>query len=183
MIGRSFSTVAVKVHTEEIPVALQSITKVWKVFSPHQPIRYVFLDQRYVRMYDDVKRTGRIFTSFATLAIIVACLGLFALSAFMVEQRNKEISIRLVLGASIKSIFNLLTLNFLKLVFISLIIAIPISWILMQEWLKEFAYKIQIGWEIFALTGILSILIALFTISYQALKAALMNPVDSLKSE
>jgi putative ABC transport system permease protein len=183
MLGRSPNAISVKSNTHDIPALIQAVNKVWKEFSPHQPIRYTFLDQRYARMYDDVERMSLIFTSFALLAIIVACLGLFALSAFMVEQRSKEVSIRLVLGASIKHIFGLLTLNFVKLVLVSLVVAIPISAFIMQEWLKEFAYKIEIGWEVFALVGVLAIVIALSTISYQSLKAALRNPVDSLRSE
>lgn len=115
---------------------------------PHQAIRYSFLDESFARMYDDVRRMGNIFASFAILSIIVACLGLFALSAFMVEQRNKEISIRLVLGASLKSIFHLLTDQFVKLVLISFALAIPLSWYLMQKWLEDYEYKTGIGWEV-----------------------------------
>jgi putative ABC transport system permease protein len=182
MIERNPNAVSVKV-THDIPGAIRSISKVWKEFSPNQPIRYSFLDESYARMYDDVERMGSIFRSFALLAILVACLGLFALSAFMVEQRNKEISIRLVLGASVNGIFRLLTSNFLKLVCISLVIAVPVSIYLMQEWLKEFAYKIEITWDVFLLTGVMTVGIALFTISYQSVKAALMNPAASLRSE
>jgi putative ABC transport system permease protein len=134
-------------------------------------------------MYEDVERMRHIFSSFAMLAIIVACLGLFALSAFMVEQRNKEIGIRLVLGASVNSIFRLLTMNFIKLVLISLVLAIPISIYAMQEWLNDFAYRIEIGWEVFVWAGLLSVLIAILTISYQSIRAALMNPAMNLRSE
>jgi putative ABC transport system permease protein len=182
MIGESSNTVSVKINTADMPGMIRAVSKVWKEFSL-SPVRYTFLDQSYARMYDDVDRMGRIFSSFAVLAIIVASLGLFALSAFMAEQRSKEVSIRLVLGASVQSIFRLLTLNFLKLVMISLIIAIPISLVMMQEWLKDFAYKVEIGWEIFLLAGLLAALIALATISYQSIRAALMNPVENLKSE
>jgi putative ABC transport system permease protein len=182
-IGRSPNTISVKVNTADMASAIQSISKLWKKFSPHQPIRFTFLDQRYARMYDDVKRTGNIFTSFALLAIVVACLGLFALSAFMVEQRGKEISIRLILGASVKSIFKLLTQNFIALVLISFIVAVPIAWYLMQKWLQDYVYKIAIGWEIFALAGALALMVALLTVSYQSLRAAATNPVDNLKSE
>jgi putative ABC transport system permease protein len=182
-LGLSPSVVSVKVTTADISNALQSIGTVWKKFSPHQPIRYAFLDESYSRMYDDVKRMGRIFTTFAIFAIIVACLGLFALSAFMVEQRGKEISIRLVLGASMRSIFNLLTLNFVKLVLISIVIAVPIAWYMMNKWLEDFTYKTEISWDVFALSGLTAVGIALVTISYQSIKAALVNPVTSLRSE
>ncbi len=183
VLGDQASIVSVKVNSKEMASVIQSIAAVWKTFSPNQPIRYTFLDESFARMYDDVQRMGRIFTTFAILAIIVACLGLFALSAFMVEQRGKEISIRLVLGASLNSIFNLLTLNFLKLVFISIIIAIPIAWYMMHKWLEDFTYRTEITWDVFVLAGIMAVLIALFTISYQSIKAALANPVNSLKSE
>jgi len=182
-LGISPSVVSVKVTTADISTTLQSIGTVWKKFSPHQPMRYAFLDESYSRMYDDVKRMGRIFTTFAVFAIIVACLGLFALSAFMVEQRGKEISIRLVLGASMRSIFNLLTLNFVKLVLISIAIAVPIAWYMMNKWLEDFTYKTEIRWDVFVLSGLMAVGIALVTISYQSIKAALVNPVDSLRSE
>jgi putative ABC transport system permease protein len=174
---------AVKVKTDDMQHAIQSITTVWKKFMPHQVIRYTFLDESYARMYDDVRRTGNIFASFAILAIIVACLGLFALSAFMVEQRNKEISIRLVLGASLQSIFRLLTDQFIKLVLVSFVLATPLSWYIMQKWLEDYEYKITIGWEVFVASGILSVLIALLTVSYQSVRAALANPANNLRTE
>jgi putative ABC transport system permease protein len=156
---------------------------VWNKFAPHQPIRFSFLDERYAAMYADVQRTGRIFTSFAVLAIVVACLGLFALSAFMVEQRSKEISVRLVLGATVRSVFQMLTWNFVKLVVVAFIIAAPLAWYLMTKWLEDYAYKTEISWDVFVITGFTAIMIALITISYQSIKAAMMNPVESLRSE
>lgn len=182
-LGASPDIVSVKVNAGEMSTVLGEIDKVWRKFSPHQPIRFAFLDESFARMYDDVQRMGRIFVSAAVLAIIVACLGLFALSAFMVEQRSKEISIRLVLGASLKSIFSLLTLNFLKLVLISIVIATPIAWYAMRKWLEDFTYRTEITWDVFLLAGIMAVLIAVLTISYQSIRAALMNPVKSLKSE
>jgi putative ABC transport system permease protein len=162
---------------------IQSITHVWNKFAPNQPIRYSFLDDRYAAMYSDVQRMGKIFTSFSILAIVVACLGLFALSAFMVEQRSKEISVRLVLGASVKSVFQLLTWDFLRLVLVSIVIAAPISWYLMSRWLEDYVYRITIGWDVFVVSGVTSVLIALFTISFQSIKAAVMSPVKGLRSE
>ena len=126
---------------------------------------------------------GRIFTTFAVLAIIIACLGLFALAAFMAEQRSKEIGIRKVLGASISNITTLLSMNFIKLVFIAIVIASPISWWAMTKWLQDFTYRITISWWMFALAGAVAVIIALLTVSYQSIKAALMNPVNSLKAE
>ncbi len=183
VLGNNSNIVAVKVNTSSMSSMVQSIDRIWKKFSPNQPIRYTFLNESFARMYDDVQRMGRIFISAAGLAIIVACLGLFALSAFMVEQRSKEISIRLVLGASLKTIFNMLTFNFLKLVLISIIIAIPIAWYVMNNWLQNFTYRTEITWDVFAIAGILSVLIALLTISYQSIRAAFVNPVESLKTE
>ena len=181
--GTHGSILSVKVQTENMAEVLKSITTVWDKFMPHQPIRYTFLDETYARMYEDVQRTSRIFTSFAVLAVIVACLGLFALSAFMTEQRRKEISIRKVLGASLGNLFQLLTLNFVKLVLISLVIAVPIAWKMMQKWLEDFDNRTEINWDVFLLAGIMAISIAILTISYQSIRAALTDPVDNLRSE
>lgn len=177
------SVLAVKLKTGKMHECIQQLTQVWNKFAPHQPIRYSFLDDRYAAMYDDVQRTGKIFTSLSILAIVVACLGLFALSAFMVEQRSKEISVRLVLGASIKNVFQLLTWNFIRLVLISFVVAAPLGWYLMNKWLEDYAYRINMGWDIFVVAGIMAIFIALFTISFQSLKAAMTSPVKSLRSE
>lgn len=182
-IGYNSNITSVKVKTADMPAFLKSIETVWTKFSPHQPIRYTFLDDSFKRMYDDVQRMGRIFTSFAVLAIIVACLGLFALSAFMIEQRGKEISIRLVLGASVKSIFQLLTRDFVRLVMISFLIAAPVGWYLMDKWLQEFKYKTDIAVEVFFIAGGMAFGIALITVSFQAIKAALVSPTNSLRSE
>jgi putative ABC transport system permease protein len=134
-------------------------------------------------MYADVQRMGKMFTSFSIFAVVAACLGLFALSAFMVEQRAKEISVRIVMGASTKSVFGLLTWNFVKSVVIAFVIATPIAWYLMSRWLEDYAYRTQLGWDVFAIAGTMSILIALITISYQSLRAAWMNPITNLRSE
>ncbi|MEJ1240023.1 ABC transporter permease [Chryseolinea sp. T2] len=181
--GISPGIVSVKLNTRDVSSTIAQIEKVWDKFSPNQKIRYSFLDETYARMYDDVQRMGRIFTTFAAFAIIVACLGLFALSAFMVEQRSKEISIRLVLGASMNSILRLLTLNFVGLVLISLLLASPIGWYMMREWLQDFEYQVPITWDVFVVSGILALAIALGTISYQCIRAALAKPVEGLRSE
>jgi putative ABC transport system permease protein len=179
----STNTMTIKLSTEDMSGTIVLIEEIWKKFSPHQPLRYAFMDETFARMYDDVLRMGKIFTVFATFAIIVACLGLFALSAFMVEQRGKEISVRLVLGASVQSIFRLLTVNFVKLVLISIILAAPIAWYLMDNWLKGFNYKTNVGWDVFALAGGIAVVIAVATISYQSIKAGLVKPVNNLRSE
>ncbi len=182
-LGRYGSIVPVKVKTDDMQMTLEAITNVWEGFMPNQPIRYSFMDDVYASMYEDVERTGNVFTSFSALAILVACLGLFGLSAFMIEQRIKEISIRKVLGASVQKIFQILTINFMKLIFISLVLAIPISIYFMNEWLADFEYRISLGWTVFAFAGLATIIIALLTISMESVKAATVNPVKGLRSE
>jgi len=183
VLGFEASVLAVKIKSNDMSESIQSLSKVWNKFAPHEPIRYSFLDERYAAMYDDVQRTGNIFTSFSILAIVVACLGLFALSAFMVEQRGKEISLRLVMGASVKSVFGLLTWNFVKSVIIAFVLATPLAWYLMTKWLEDYVYKTKIGWDVFAIAGSIAIMIALLTISYQSLRAAWMKPITNLRSE
>lgn len=177
------SIISVKVKGGDMKENLASITAVWNKFMPNQPFRYTFLDDRYSQMYDDVQRIGNIFATFAVLAIIVACLGLFALSAFMAEQRTKEISIRLVLGASINGIFRLLTQNFLKLIVVSFVIATPVAWFMMNRWLEDYAYHTDLTWDVFLISGVISLMVALLTVSYQSLRAAFANPATSLRSE
>jgi putative ABC transport system permease protein len=183
VLGDRGAIASVRVNTSDLQKVLTAITGAWNELMPNQPIRYTFLDESFARMYDDVRRTGRIFFTFSILAIVVACLGLFALSAYMVEQRTKEVSIRLVLGASVSAIFRMLTTDFLRLVAVSFLVAAPLGWYLMTTWLKDFAYKMAIGWEVFLLAGILSVVIALLTVAYQSLRAALTQPVNALRSE
>ncbi len=183
VIGNDIGAISVKLNSENVKETIASIATIWNRNVPNQTFKYTFLDQKFTQMHEGVQRMGKIFNSFALFAILVACLGLFALSAFMVEQRKKEISIRLVLGAPFKSIYKLLTLDFLKLIFISILIAIPIGWYIMSRWLEDFAYRIDIGWKTFALAGIIAIVIAILTISYQSIGAALIKPLKSLRSE
>ncbi len=182
-VGNSSSMISVKLQTNQMDQLLISIGGIWKKFAPNQSFRYTFLDQDFAAMHTDVLRRGKIFNSFALFAIFVACLGLFALSAFMVEQRKKEISIRLVLGAPFKSIYKLLTLDFLRLILISILIAIPIGWYMMSKWLEDFAYRIDLGWEVFLASGLIALAIAIFTISYQTIGATLIKPLKSLRTE
>jgi putative ABC transport system permease protein len=184
VLGDNYSTiVAVKFRGNEAKNVIAAVTAVWKKISPNQPIRYTFLDESFKTMYADVTRMGSIFTGFAALAIIIACLGLFALSAFMAEQRNKEIGIRKVLGASVSNITTMLSRDFVRLVIIAFVIASPIAWWVMNKWLEDFAYRISITWWMFSFAGIMVVLIALVTISFQSVRAALMNPTQSLRSE
>jgi len=183
--GISPSMMTVKFSGSDVQNTVAGVSAVWKKFSPNQPIRYDFLDEQFAGMYADVLRTGNIFTTFAVLAIIIACLGLFALSAFMAEQRSKEIGIRKVLGASVQGITTLLSVDFVKLVLLAIVIASPIAWWGMHKWLQDFAsaYRIPISWWMFVAAGLGAILIALITVSFQSVRAALANPVRSLRSE
>ncbi|NDV14689.1 FtsX-like permease family protein [Muricauda sp. TY007] len=183
VIGEDVGAVSVKLEKGDPTEALASIEQVWNRNVPNQALNYSFLEQEFAQMHEDVQRMGKIFNSFALFAILVACLGLFALSAFMVEQRRKEISIRRVLGAPFKNIYKLLTLDFLKLIIISICIAIPIGWYLMNRWLEGFAYRINIGWEIFLTAGLIALGIAIVTISYQSIGAALLKPTKGLRTE
>lgn len=182
-LGRFGSIVPVKIQAKDTKATLQTITSIWDELMPNQPIRYSFMDQVFEDMYGDVQRTGNVFFVFAVFAIIVACLGLYGLSSFMVEQRTKEISIRKVLGASSKLIFRLLTSDFLKLIAISLLFAIPMSYMLMEKWLEDFEYRIPLGALVFVSAGLIIIVIALFTISFESIKASVLNPAKGLRSE
>jgi putative ABC transport system permease protein len=156
---------------------------VWKAFNPSYPFAYRFLDENFDRMYRTEQRTSRLFNYFSGIAIFIACLGLFGLAAYSAEQRVREIGIRKVLGASVSSLVTLLSQEFVVLVTVSFLLAVPLGWYLMEGWLSDFAYRIRLRWWIFALAGGLALLIALLTVSFQSVRAALANPVKSLRSE
>ncbi len=182
-LGNWATMVAVKTNTADMAGLIKKVGAVWKTFSPQQELRYNFLDESFARMYDDVRRTGNIFTALATLAIVIASLGLFALSAFMAEQRQKEVGIRKVLGATVAQLTGLLSRDFLRLVLLSIFIASPLAYWGMHKWLEGYAYRAPISGWIFVLAGLLVAAIALLTISFQAIKAALANPARTLRSE
>lgn len=184
-LGNSTSVVSVKIKPDQVNTAMAAITATWKKFAPNQTIRYTFLDEQFARMYEDVLRMQKIFTSFSILAIFIACLGLFALSAFMAEQRKREIGIRKVLGASVGQVTTLLSTEFVRLVLIALVIACPVAWWAMNNWLEDFssAYRISITWWMFGIAGLLVISIAIITVSFQSIQAALKNPVNTLRSQ
>lgn len=173
----------VKVSEDNIAATLHHIKSAFNEVNPGQPFEYEFLDQAFAKQYRSDEQKGHLFLLFSAIAVIIACLGLFGLSTFTAEQRTKEIGVRKVLGASVASIVSLLSKDFLKLVLIAIVIAVPAGWYWMRIWLQDFAYKTSIDWWIFALAGVLSLVIAVVTISFQSIKAALMNPVESLKSE
>src|SRR5678809_676558 len=149
-------------------------------FNPPGPLGYSFLDEKFASLYENEKRTQQIFSVFAILAVIISCLGLFGLATFTTEQRRKEIGIRKVLGASVSGLVTLLSKDFLRLVIIAVIIASPLAWYAMHKWLQNFAYQTSITWQVFALTALIAVVIAFVTISFQAIKAAIVNPVRSI---
>jgi len=166
-----------------VPAALAQIEKTWKKYLPEIPYEYKFLDAQYAKLYEAENKESSILIIFSCIAIFIACLGLFGLSAFTITQRVKEIGIRKVLGASTGSIVELISKDFLVLVVIAAIIAFPVAWYAMNHWLHNFAYRINIAWWVFVAAGIIAFLIAFATISFQAVKAAISNPVKSLRSE
>ncbi|GAB4032498.1 hypothetical protein GCM10028774_13190 [Spirosoma jeollabukense] len=165
------------------PVHLPVVKAIWQRHYPNYPFEYTFLDESFDAQYRKDQLMVAIFNGFAGLTVLVSCLGLFGLVAFTTERRTKEIGIRKVLGASILGIVTLLAQDFLKLVLIASVIASPIAWYAMDKWLQDFAYKIDMEWWVFALAGFLAAGIALLTVSFQSVKAALMNPVKSLRTE
>lgn len=178
-----FTTLTVAVKSNDYQSLLSSIGAIWHKDLPSTPFEYMFLDQEVQKQYQAEITMSQIINSFTIMAILISCLGLFGLAAFSAEQRSKEIGIRKVLGASVSGIISLLSMDFLKLVVISFAIATPIAWYGMGKWLQVFAYRINLSWWMFALAGVIAVFIALFTVSFQAVKAALMNPVKSLKTE
>jgi putative ABC transport system permease protein len=176
-------TLSIKISPKNTTSTLSLLREKWKEIDPYRPFEYSFLDETFDSQYRPDERLSKIFASFTIFAIFIACLGLFGLASFMSEQRTKEIGIRKVLGASVPGIIVMLSKNFLKLVIIANIIAWPISYLAMKNWLQNFAYRINIGLWIFMLTAALSICIALLTVSYQSVKASLSNPADAIKYE
>ena len=182
-MGKSNTIMSVKANTDDMQGLLKSIEEKWNGFAPNLAFRYAFMDDSFAQMYSNVRRVRIILTSFSVLAILVACLGLFALSAYMIEQRSKEMSIRKVLGASLLGIFRMLTQKFILMTLVSLAIAAPVSYYLMENWLKDFDSKIEIGWQTFMISGLVATTLALITVSYHALKSVRINPASILKGE
>ncbi|MEO6730188.1 MAG: ABC transporter permease [Ferruginibacter sp.] len=182
-MGNNNWSMAFKVSTADIGGLLKSIEHKWKSMAPGMPFSYGFLDESFDNMYRTEQRVGKIALSFAILTILIACLGLFGLATYMAEQRTKEIGVRKVLGASVANLVSMLSKDFLKLVMIAALLAFPIAWYVMHKWLQDFAFKVDISWLVFLSAGVAAVLIALLTVSSQAIKAALSNPVHSLRSE
>jgi len=173
----------VKMQTDDVSSALASIGESWAAFQPGIPFQYTFMDEDYDQFYEQEQRLGVIYSSFATLAIIIACLGLFGLASFVTSQRRKEIGVRKVLGASVASVVALLSREFTVLVLVSCAVAFPVSWFMMNRWLEDFAYATTIGWGVFVGSGVSALVIAWLTVSWQSIRAATANPVNALRSE
>jgi putative ABC transport system permease protein len=175
--------VAVKVRTDHLASTIAQIRAVWDRFTPDYPLEYKFLDQNFDQLYQSEEKLQTLVWIFTGIAIFVGCLGLFGLAAYTAETRRKEVGIRKILGASTESVVLLLSKGFVGPVVLSLLIAAPISWYCMQQWLQGFAYRTTMTWWVFAAGGLGAILIALLTVSYQAIRAALANPINSLRTE
>jgi len=175
--------VIAKVRSQDLPKVINQVESKWKSFASAEPFDYNFLDAAFDSQYRSEQRLGSIFSIFAALSIFIACLGLFGLSAFMAERRTKEIGVRKVLGASVSNVVVLLSKDFLRLTLIAIVIAFPVAWYFMSKWLEDFAYRINITWTIFLIAGCGTLIITLVTISFQAIGAAVANPVKSLRTE
>lgn len=173
----------VKVKTADIEGLLKSMKQQWAKFGSEEPFEYAFMDELYIKTYTAELRTGRILNIFALLTIFIACLGLFGLATYTAGQRTKEIGIRKVLGASVTQVSAMLSKEFVRLVLIACIIAFPLAWWAMNAWLQDFVYRTHISWYVFVIAAVAALAIALITVSFQAVKAALANPVESLRTE
>jgi len=179
----SWGTILVRIKAGQTKAAIASLQKICTSLNPKFPFTYQFSDLEYAKLYKSEQVVSKLSNLFASLAIFISCLGLFGLAMFTAEQRNKEIGVRKVLGASAQNIITLLSINFLKPVVIAFFIAFPVAWWAMTKWLQGFAYRVHITWQIFFIAGTVALLIALFTVSFQVIKAAVVNPVKSLRTE
>jgi putative ABC transport system permease protein len=182
-LGSNADRMMIKLNTEDYRSTIANIEKIWTSVAPGQPLDFYFMDDSFDETYKAEQRLGSIFITFTILSIFIACLGLFGLAAFNAEKRSKEIGIRKVLGASVAQITMKLSKDFLKLVIVSIVLSLPIAWYAMNKWLEDFSYRIEVPMWALALAAILAVLISILTMSFQSIKAALSNPVDSLRSE
>jgi putative ABC transport system permease protein len=182
-LGVYYGKVAMRVTAKNIPVLINQVENIWNTMAPGQQFSYSYMDDDFNNLYNAEQKTAKLFVTFATFAIFIACLGLFGLVTYAAEQRIKEIGIRKVLGANVGEIVAMISKDFVKLVLIAFAIAFPIAWWSMNKWLQSFAYRIDIGWWVFVLAGLITITIAFITVSFQSIKAAVANPVKSLRTE
>ena len=180
---RSYRHLLVKISPTDVPATLAFLQQQWTTFAPQRPFDFQFLDQEFDALYRAEERAGQLFGFFAGLAIFIACLGLFGLASFAAEQRTKEIGVRKVLGASVPTVVLLLSKDFTWLVLVAFVVAVPVAYVAMNQWLDHFAYRIDIPWPIFLVAGLAVLVVAWLTVSYQSVKAALANPVESLRYE
>jgi len=178
--GINLISIRTESHYQEV---LAGVENIWKEIVPEQPFKYAFMDEDLALQYENEAKSGKLLTIFAILAIIIACVGLFGLAAFTAGLRTKEIGVRKVMGASVISIVAMLSKDFTILIIIALVVAVPVAWYGMQSWLENFAYQVDIGIGVFLIAGFTALLIAWVTVSYQSIKAAIVNPVKSLKNE
>jgi putative ABC transport system permease protein len=174
---------ALKLQGGEVSRTLSELEELWKSMAPGQPFEHYFMDDSFNNSYQAEQRLGKLFLLFTFLSIFIACLGLLGLAAFNAQKRVKEIGIRKVLGAGVGQIAYRLSVDFLKLVGISILIALPLGWFAMNRWLEDFSYRIDIPWWVFALSALMALGVALLTVSYQSIKAALLSPVKSLRTD
>jgi putative ABC transport system permease protein len=182
-VPKELNKIYIKTTARDAPKAIAAAGRQFKQYNGEYPFVYNFLDNMFDNLYQGEQREGTLFTDFAVIAIFISCLGLLGLAAYTAQVRTREIGVRKVLGASVSSIVQLLANDFIKLVLIAIVIAVPVAWYFMYKWLQDFAYKINISWSVFVLAGVMAIIIAFITISFQAIKAAVANPVKSLRSE
>ena len=173
----------VRTAAKNSSVAIADVKKTWNKYLPGSPLEYTFLDDTFNNLYNEDQRTSLLILVFAIIAIVISALGLFSLAAFAAERRTKEIGVRKVLGATIAGIATLLSKDFVKLVCIAIVIALPVAWWALTRWLEAFEYRIDISWWMFFAAGGVAIIISLITVSFQAVKAAVANPVKSLRTE
>jgi putative ABC transport system permease protein len=182
-IFQSGGGILIKLNSADLKGSISAITMAWQKIEPDFPISYSFLDENFQKLFISYQRLEKIITFFALVALLIAAMGLFALTAFLAGQRTREIGIRKVLGAGVGSLTALLSKDFLKLVLIAIIITMPIAWWAMNKWLQNFAYRIHLSWWMFIIAGIVIAIISIITVSSQAIKAATANPARSLRSE
>jgi len=183
VLPAEFRLFSVEIAGNNLQQTVADIETTWKKLVPERPLEYSFLNERFNHQYESETKFGNVFNVFSVLAIFIACLGLFGLALFSIRQRTKEIGIRKVLGAGAASIVLLLSKEFIKYIVIAAIIATPFAWTAMQQWLRDFAYRIIVHWWVFVLAALIVLVIALITISFHAIKASMANPVKSLRAE
>jgi len=178
-----FSRITVKVDLTKADQSIGFIEKTWKKYFPSALFDYNFMDEQIGEQYAAEKRFGKIFLYFSVLSLLIACLGLYGLTAYSASQKVKEIGVRKVLGATVNNLAVMLSRDFLKLILLAFLIAVPVAWYIMDNWLTDFAYRTNISWWMFGAAGLLVLVIALITVSFQVIKAAVANPIKSLRTE